>query len=72
MIINIKVKANSSKEEIQSFGNNRYLVYLKEKAENNEANIRLVNLLSKYFGTPVNHIKIKFGLTSHEKMIEIL
>ncbi|MBI2630093.1 DUF167 domain-containing protein [Candidatus Pacearchaeota archaeon] len=72
MIINVKVKPNSSKKEIESFGNNRYLIYLKEPAENNRANIELINMLSKYFGIPVGRIKIKLGLTSNEKVIELL
>ena len=72
MIINVKVKPNSSKQEIISFGNNRYLIYLKESPENNKANIELINLLSKHFGTPVGRIKIKSGMTSNEKLIAIL
>jgi uncharacterized protein (TIGR00251 family) len=71
MILHIKVKPSSSKQEILSFGSNRYLVYLTEPPENNRANIELINLLSKYFGTPVSRIKIKTGLTSNEKMIEV-
>ena len=72
MIINIKVKPNSSKQEIESFGNNRYLIYLKEPPENNRANIELINLLAKYFGIPYTHIKIKFGLNNKEKILEII
>lgn len=71
MIINVKVKASSGKQEIEGFGNNRYLVYLKSEPENNKANIELINLLSKYFGIPHKNIKIKAGLTSSEKMIEL-
>jgi len=70
MIIYIKVKPNSSKKSIESFGNNRYLVYLKEPPENNRANIELINFLSKEFGTPANMIRIKSGHNSH-KIIEI-
>lgn len=71
MLINVKVKPSSSKQEIVNFGNNRYLIYLTEPAENNKANIELINLLSKYFGTPFSRIKIKAGLTNNEKLIEV-
>lgn len=71
MIINVKVKTNSGKHEIEDFGNHRYLVYLKSEPENNRANIELINMFSKFFGVPVSHIKIKFGATSSEKMLEI-
>jgi uncharacterized protein len=72
MIIKVKVKASSSKQEIESFGDGHYLIYLKEPAENNRANIELLNFLSKHFGTPVGKIKIKSGLSSPEKLIELM
>ncbi len=71
MIIHVKVKPNSSKREVQSFGNQRYLIYLKSPPENDRANIELINLLSKELGVPPKSLNIKFGRTSNEKIIEI-
>jgi len=71
MIIHVKVKPNSSKREVESFGNSRYLVYLKSPPENDRANMELINLLSKELGVPPSQFKIKFGRTSDEKIIEI-
>lgn len=71
MNINVRVKTKSSKQEIVKFGDNRYLVYLREEPENNKANIELIGMLSKYFGVPVGRIKIKFGLTGSDKLIEV-
>ena len=71
MIINVKVKPKSGKREIENFGDNRYLVYLKSEPENDKANIELINLLSKHFGIPTGRIKIKFGRTSNNKVIDI-
>jgi uncharacterized protein (TIGR00251 family) len=71
MIINVKVKPNSSKREIESFGNNRYLVYVTSPPENDRANIELINILSKELGVPPSSLHIKFGRTSDEKIIEI-
>lgn len=71
MIINVKVKPNSSKQKFENFGERRYLVYLKSPPENDKANIELINLLSKELGVPPNSIKIKFGRNSDKKMIEI-
>lgn len=71
MIIHVKVKPNSSKREVESFGNNRYLVYLKSPPENDKANMELINILSKELGVPPKSIHINFGKTSNEKMIEI-
>jgi uncharacterized protein len=70
-IINVKVKPNSSKQEVENFGGGRYLVYLKSEPENNKANIELINILSKELGVPPKSIKIKFGQTSDKKIIEI-
>ena len=72
MIINVKVKTNSSKQKIENFGGGRYLIYLESAPENNKANIELINFLSKEFGVPPKSIKIKFGQTSDKKLIEIL
>ena len=72
MIIKLKVKTKSGRRSIEDFGNNRYLVYLKEEPENNKANIELLNLLSKHFGVAASRIKIKTGLYHDEKMIELL
>ena len=72
MIINVRVKTRSSEQKIVRFGDNRFLIYLKEEPENNKANIELINLLSRYFGVPHARIKIKTGMTSQDKMIEML
>jgi uncharacterized protein YggU (UPF0235/DUF167 family) len=50
MKVYVKVKASSNKQEIVEFGNFRYLIYVKSPAENNEANIEIINLLSKHLG----------------------
>ena len=71
MKVYIKVKPNSSKQEIVSFGDFRYLVYLKSQPEDNEANIELIKLMSKHLGTPSTRIKIISGLSSHNKILEV-
>lgn len=71
MIIRVKVKTRSSEQKVVKFGDNRFLIYLKADPQNNEANIELINLLSKYFTTPYKNIKFKSGMHSDEKMLEI-
>ena len=71
MIIHVKVKTKSGKREVESFGDNRYLVYLKEPPENGRANAELINVLSKFLGTPHGRIKIKTGFSSDKKMLEV-
>lgn len=71
MIIRVKVKTNSSKQSVESFGDNRYLVHVKSSPENNEANVELLKLLSKELGVPPKALHINFGRTSDEKLVEV-
>ena len=68
----VRVKPNSSEQKIEEFGNNRFLVYLESPAENNEANIELLNLMAKHFGVPATKLKIVSGLTNKDKTLEIV
>ena len=72
MKIHVKVKPNSSKQEIEEFGDGRYLIYLKSAAEDNKANIELINLLAHHFCVPHGRIKIKSGAGCPNKLIEVM
>lgn len=72
MIIKVKVKPNSSKEEIEKSDENNYEVYVNAKAEKGKANLALIKILAKHFNIPTSKIKIKRGVSSHNKIIEIL
>ncbi len=72
MLISVKAKPKSGKSEIiEIVKDKEYAAYLKSEAENNKANIEMINLLSKYFNTPHNHIIIKRGKTSRNKVVEV-
>ena len=70
MIINARVKPNSKEEKIEKISEKEYLIHVKEPAEDNRANIRLINLLSKELNVSYKNIKIK-NPTSRGKIIEI-
>ena len=70
MIIKVKVKPNSREEEIEKTSENKYLVKLKEKAEDGKANRRLINILAKEFKVNFRAINIK-NLRSRNKIIEV-
>ena len=65
--IKIIVKPSSKKEKIEFLGD-FYKVNVKEKAENNRANLAVIKILSKYFGKQVH---IKSGLKSKIKIIDV-
>lgn len=71
MKIRVKVKPNSSKQSVESFGADRYLVHVKSEPENDKANIEMIKLLSKHLGVPEKSFNITFGRTGHEKIIDI-
>lgn len=65
------VKANSPNPRVEDFGAGNFLIYVGSEAENNEANMEVISMLSKHFGVPWKNIKIKSGMTSKNKLIEI-
>ncbi len=71
MIISIKVHPNSQKQDVVKINDNEYKVELKEKAKNNKANIELITLIARYFKTDFSNVKIKSGLTSRKKLVEV-
>jgi len=70
MIIKVKVKPNSKEDSIKQEGG-IYKINLKERAEEGRANIELIKLLAKHFKISSSNIRIKSGLTSKNKIIEI-
>ncbi len=67
-IFKVIVKPNSRKNEIVGYDEEKqaYIISIKEKAEDNKANIELVKFLSKTLGRKA---RIKSGLKSREKII---
>jgi len=67
-IFKVIVKPNSRKNEILGYdeGKRAYIISIKEKAEDNQANIELIRFLSKMLGRKA---RIKSGLKSREKII---
>jgi len=68
LIIKVKVKPNSKKQEVKE-ENGIYIVRLKSPPENNKANVELIKLLTKHFR---KSLKIKSGFTSKNKTVEII
>ena len=67
MKIKVKVHAGSSNEKIEKIDEG-YEIWLKEKAIEGKANLKLINILKKYFG---KEVKIKSGFNSRNKIIEV-
>ena len=78
MIINVLVKPGSKKGplvepmEAPSEPPKNYIVYLREKPHDGEANQALIKLLADYFDVANSCVVIKQGAKGHQKTIEII
>ena len=59
MDVSVRIKPNSSKNTIESFGNNRYLVYLQSGLNEQSMWTELFAMLSRKFGIPQNRIELR-------------
>lgn len=67
----VKVKPNSKKQSIEESADGSLTVHLKSPPVDGKANKELIELLAKKFDVPKSNIRIKLGLSSKTKLIEI-
>jgi hypothetical protein len=70
MILNVKVRPNSKEEKIEKISENSYVIHVRERPEDNKANVRVINLLSKELNVSYKNIKVK-NPKSRDKLIEV-
>ncbi|MBU2639404.1 MAG: DUF167 domain-containing protein [Nanoarchaeota archaeon] len=68
MEIKAIVKPKARENKVEKINENEYKVSVKEKAEDNKANLAVVKLLSKFFK---KQVRIKSGLRSKTKIIDV-
>lgn len=71
MFIKVKVFVNSKKQEIIEKENSGFEIKVKEKAENNLANERVVKILANYFKISENSVKLVKGRKQRSKIFRI-
>ncbi len=71
MYIKVRVYPKSKKEELKKLSENRFEIKVKEKAERNIANKRIIQILAEYFKVDYKEIKIVNGYHSPSKLISI-
>ncbi|WP_414527207.1 DUF167 domain-containing protein [Nodularia chucula] len=67
----VKVKPNSKEQKIEEQPDGSLTIRLKSPPLDGKANEELIKLLAKKFQVPKSHIRIKSGLSSRQKLIEI-
>ena len=70
MIVGVRVKPGAFKDQISRNEDGSYIIFVKEKAEDNRANIKVIKILAREFGVHFSRIKIK-NPASRNKIIEI-
>lgn len=71
MLIRVKVFPKSKKEEIKKIKEGKYEVYVREKAEQGEANSRVIEMMTAYF-PGCRGIRLLTGATRPTKTLEII
>ena len=71
MQINIKVKPNSKEQKIIEETDGSLIIRLKSPPVDGKANKELIKVLSKKYNVPKSYIRIKSGVSSRQKLIEI-
>jgi uncharacterized protein (TIGR00251 family) len=67
----VKVKPNSKQQKIEEQPDGSLTVHLKSPPVEGKANEELIKLLSDKFDVPKSYIRIKSGLSSRQKLVEI-
>ena len=67
----VKVKPNSQQQKIEELADGSLNIHLKSPPVDGKANEELMKLLAKKFDVPKSSIRIKSGVNSRQKLIEI-
>jgi len=71
MYIKVKVSPGAKKETLIETANKYFTVSVREKAEHNMANRRVIEIFAEYFEVPVGSIKIISGHRSPNKILSV-
>lgn len=72
MRIVVSVKVNARKNEVEKLDDGKYLVHTTAIPVENKANEKVIELLSEYFGIAKSRMRVMRGLSSHNKVIEVV
>jgi uncharacterized protein (TIGR00251 family) len=71
MLVSVKVKPNSKHPRIEEDAAGALTVYLKSPPVEGKANAELIERLAERYGVPKSRVRVKSGLSSKTKLIEI-
>jgi len=65
----VKVTAGASKESLKQKSDDHFEISVKEKAERNQANVRVLSLVALLFKVPKNKVRIVNGHRNPSKLL---
>lgn len=71
MYIKVRVQAGSKKEVFQKVSEDHFEITVKEKAERNMANKRVLEIVASHFKIPFGKIRIVSGHHSPSKILSV-
>jgi len=71
MYIKVRTVAGAKKELVEEFSKDTFTVSVKEKAERNQANVRVRELIASQYKLPVSSIRIVSGHHHPIKMLSV-
>jgi uncharacterized protein (TIGR00251 family) len=71
MVISVRVKPNSKQPRIEAAPDGSLTVFLKSPPIEGRANDELIARLAEHFGVPKSLVRVRSGLASRTKLIEI-
>jgi len=71
MYIHVKVTAGAKKESLKIKSEDHFEIFVKEKAERNMANTRVLELVAKHLKVPVKKVRIVNGHHHPSKLLVI-
>jgi uncharacterized protein YggU (UPF0235/DUF167 family) len=71
MYIHVKVKTSARQESLKQKTEDHFEISVKEKAERNMANKRVLELIAEHFAIPVNKVRIVNGHKHPSKLLII-
>lgn len=72
MYIHVRVTADAKKEKVEVDGSDNFKISVKESAEQNRANRRVIELLAEHFGISTGKVRLINGHRMPSKIFNIL
>ena len=71
MQVRVRVTAGAKRETIEELSNTRLEIAVKQKPAQGAANVRVVEIVARYYKVPKNKVRIVRGHATPSKILEV-